>query len=128
MEYDAGRAPDPRAWLEEDEQARLAAVVEHHRALRAQHPRTPRPSLHAAVHLVVENQLALGEPPEVRRALGRLVRGGLPRHEAVHAVGMLVANAMAAALDGRTFDAPAYARELDALTVEGWRKLGQDGG
>ena len=65
----------------------------------------PRPRLHAAVHAVVETQLASGAPPETRRALERLLAGGLPRHEAVHAIGLIVANATAAALDGRAFDA-----------------------
>jgi hypothetical protein len=128
MEYDADRAPDPEAWLAEEEQARLAAVAEHHRALGAPHPRSRKPRLHAAVHLVVENQLALGDPPEARRALERLVRGGLSRHEAVHAVGLLVANAMSAAVEGQRFDARAYARELDLLTAERWRALAADEG
>jgi hypothetical protein len=76
---------------------------------------------------VVETQLALGDPPEARRALERLVAGGLPRHEAVHAIGVVVADATSATMEGRPFDARAYARELDRLTVEGWRKLPEGG-
>jgi hypothetical protein len=125
MDYDADRAPEPAAWLEADEGERLAAALRHHVGL-AQHARTPRPRLHAALHQVVENQLAQDDPPAARKALARLVAGGLPRHEAVHALGLLVANAAAAAMEGRSYDAVTHARELDALTVEGWRSLGKE--
>ncbi len=125
MDYDGDRAPDPGEWLDGDEDERIAAVEVHHRTVR-EHSRMPRPRLHAAIHAVVETQLASGAPPETRRALDRLMAGGLPRHEAVHAIGLIVANATTAALDGRAFDAGDYARELDALTVERWRSAARD--
>lgn len=115
MDYDAERAPEPEAWLAADEQGRVAAVEAHHRALARPHPATPKPRLHAAIHVVVEDQLATGEPPEARRALDRLVRGGRSRHEAVHAIADVVASAAQGALAGGRFDAAAYARALDAL-------------
>lgn len=126
MDYDADRAPDPDEWLDTDEVERIAAVEAHHRTVR-EHARMPRPRLHAAIHAVVETQLASGTPPETRHALERLQAGGLPRHEAVHAIGLIVADATAAALDGRAFDAGDYARELEALTVERWRSTPQEG-
>jgi Domain of unknown function (DUF1841) len=126
LTYDADHAPTPKTWLAADEDDRLSAVEAHHRGL-ASHARMPKPRLHAAIHLVVENQLALGEPPEVRRALVRLTAGGLSRHEAVHAIGFLVADATRAALESRKFDAGVYARELDALTMERWRTLSRGG-
>ncbi len=119
--YDADRAPDAQAWLAADEQERLAAVEAHHRALATPHPPTPNPRLHAAIHLVVENQVATGEPPQARRALARLVAGGLSRHEAVHAIASVVASATKGALSAGRFDPAAYARDLDALTAKGWR-------
>jgi len=121
VDYDADRTPDPEAWRDADEGERLAAVDAHHRAPAGPHPPTPRARLHAALHLVVENQLASGEPPQARRALDRLVRGGLSRHEALHAIGSLVASATQGALSGARFDAGAYGRALDALTPESWR-------
>ncbi len=126
MDYDADRAPAPDQWLDADEGERIAAVEAHHRSVK-EHPRMPRPRLHAALHAVVETQLASGAPPETRRALERLQAGGVPRHAAVHAIAHLVADATAAALDGRAFDAGDYARELEALTVERWRSTPQDG-
>ena len=128
MHYDADRAPDPTAWAAAPEPERLAAVEAHHRALASPHPAVRQPRVHAAIHLVVENQLASGAPPEARRAMDRLVRAGLSRHEAVHAIASVVAAAAQGALSGSRFDAGAYARALDALTAEGWRARGTDGG
>ena len=118
MDYDAERAPLPDRWLATAEPLRVAAVEAHHRALSAPHPPTARPRVHAAIHVVVENQLAEDRPPEVRRALDRLVRAGRSRHEAVHAIADVVASAAQAALAGGRFDAAAYARALDALGAE----------
>ena len=42
------------------------------------------------MHVVVENQLAANDEPVVR-ALARLMKEGLSRHEAVHAIGSVVA-------------------------------------
>jgi len=69
--------------------------------------------------VVVENQLALGEPPEAARALARLVAGGMDRHAAVHAVARVVSDALTAALRDGKFDGAAYARALDALGAKG---------
>ncbi len=127
MEYDADRAPDPAGWAKAPEPERLAAVEAHHRALAAPHPPVRQPRVHAAIHLVVEDQLASGSPPEARRAMDRLVRAGLPRHEAVHAIASVVAAAAQGALSGARFDPGAYARALDALTAEAWRARGGGG-
>jgi hypothetical protein len=76
---------------------------------------------------VVEDQLASGAPPEARRAMDRLVRAGLSRHEAVHAIASVVAATAQGALAGTRFDPGAYARALDALTAEAWRRASTDG-
>lgn len=115
MDYDADRAPEPRAWKDVPQEERLRAVEAHHHALSRPHPPMPKPRVHAALHLVVEDQLASGEPPQARGAVERLVAGGLTRHEALHVVGRVAADALDAALAGGRFDAAAYARALDAL-------------
>jgi hypothetical protein len=48
--------------------------------------RLPNAQLHAVIHVVVENQLALGEEVVVE-TLARLQREGLGRHDGVHAIG-----------------------------------------
>jgi hypothetical protein len=120
VRYDAERPPDPGTWRASSDGERIAAVEEHHMALRAGHPSTPNARLHATLHVVVENQLALDDPPEVRRALSRLLAGGLGRHDAIHALASVVADATHGALSRKRFDPRAYARALDALTAQGW--------
>jgi hypothetical protein len=115
MDYDGDRAPDPRAWKDATQEERLGAVEAHHHALARPHPPMPKPRVHAALHLVVEDQVASGEPPEVHRAIERLVTAGLTRHDALHAVGRVAADALDAALASGRFDAAAYARALDSL-------------
>jgi hypothetical protein len=119
VDYDADRPPDAAAWLAADEPLRLAAVEAHHRALAARHPPTPALRVHAALHVVVEEQLATGSPPGARRALARLVAAGRSRHEALHAIADVAADAARAALTTKGgFDAAAYARALDSLAAE----------
>ncbi len=122
MRYDADRAPEGSTWSATDEGERVEAVQAHHAALGGRHPATPKPRLHAVLHVVVENQLASGDPPEARRALARLLAGGLGRHDAVHAIASAVADATNVALSGGRFDPAAYARALDALTADAWRR------
>jgi hypothetical protein len=90
MRYDPEVSPDPVEWLATPEADRLAAVRRHHQ-------RTPRdtgnPQLHAAIHAVVETQLA-ERHPAATDAMSRLVADGLRRHEALHAIGSVVAAEM----------------------------------
>jgi len=89
--YDANSAPDPEAWLATDESVKLAAIEAHHRVLAVG---LPNPKLHATLHAVVENQLAANAPVETSVTLERLVAAGVSRHEAVHAIGSVVASAI----------------------------------
>jgi hypothetical protein len=118
VDYDADRPPDPAAWLAAAPAARLAAVEAHHREGAPGAALTPAARVHAALHVVVEEQLATGEPPEVRRALARLLASGRPRHDALHALADVAADAARAALANGRFDTAAYARALDGLAAE----------
>ena len=120
--YDPLKAPAPQQWLGLDESERLALVERYH--LRAG-VRLPNATLHATFHVMVENQAALGDQTPVRRTLARLMREGVDRHEAIHAV--------AAALNAHMSDllhsaspppdpSAAYFAALERLTVESWRK------
>jgi hypothetical protein len=123
--YDADREPDPNAWLELEEDTRIDLVVAYH---RRHHPRTPRVRLHATFHTIVETQLAANEPVVVD-TLKRLRKEGLSRHDAVHAIGSVLA---AQVYDVLKREAPnagddpneAYAAELRRLTAESWRNAG----
>jgi hypothetical protein len=121
MDYDGSRTPDPTAWLALDEDERKAVVQEHHERSRDAHAPVPSPQLHAAMHVVAETQIAANDPPEARNALERLVREGLHRHEAVHAVASVSADELFQVMhENRPYDAERLARGLDALTAEAW--------
>lgn len=125
--YDPEVGPRADEWLATDEDERIAAVEAYHRRQRI---RLPRPTLHAAVHTVVENQLALGEQVVVE-ALVRLRSEGLTRHEAVHAIGMVLVEllndrAQGEAGDMSDTDMP-YMERVKRLTAEAWRRSGEPG-
>ena len=85
--YDPEVDQSPTEWLATDEAGRIAEVEAYHRRLRIQ---LPQPTLHATIHTVVENQVALGEEVVIE-TLARLRSEGLTRHEAIHAIGMVLA-------------------------------------
>jgi hypothetical protein len=85
MRYNARAAPDPRAWLERDEQERIDLVIKYHH--RNRQPMGQDPLAHSAVHVAVENQVAMGDVTVVSATLARLMREGLDRHDAIHAIG-----------------------------------------
>jgi hypothetical protein len=76
------------------------------------------------IHVIVENQLAGAWAPAVD-ALARLRREGVGRHDAIHAIGALLAGHMAdvtcGAVRGPDPNAP-YVAALAALTAERWRQ------
>ena len=117
--YDPERAPDPEGWLALDEQERIALIAAHHRRTGA---KLPNRQLHAAIHVVVENQLAEGIAV-VQETLERLLADGLDRHEAIHAIGSVVTEhmwkAMNEMLSGPDLE-EGYFRRLEALTASDW--------
>ena len=79
MQYDADEHPDPDTWLELDESERIDLVIDYHRRTGVQ---LENPQYHAIAHVVVENQVALGEATSVPETLNRLMDEGLDRHDA----------------------------------------------
>ncbi len=123
--YDPEVAPNPRQWLELDEQDRIRLVERHHRAAGI---KLPSVKAHAAFHAIVENQIAQGLEPVVR-AMQRLKAEGLSRHDALHAIGSVAANyfyeAMNSNEDEEEFGATVEARynaEVERLTAKEWRR------
>jgi hypothetical protein len=121
--YDPEVAPDPEEWLELDEQERIQLVERHHRAVRV---KLPNVKAHAAFHAIVENQIAKGIEPVVR-AMKRLTAEGLSRHEALHAIGSVVADFFYNAMNtkdeefGATVEAR-YNAAVERLTVKEWHR------
>lgn len=122
--YDPEVEPLAADWLAIDEAERIALVESYHRRRRI---RVPRLTLHATIHVIVENQMALGEVVVID-ALARLRAEGLTRHDAVHAVGMVLAGHMYELLKSPpapTSDPnPPYLDHLRQLTAAEWRRSG----
>ena len=85
--YDPLKAPDPEEWLDLDEQERIDLAQDYHRRARV---KLPNAKLHATMHAIVENQIALGDETPARRVMQRLMNEGLDRHQAIHAVGSVL--------------------------------------
>ncbi|MGR9036093.1 MAG: DUF1841 family protein [Gammaproteobacteria bacterium] len=118
--YDPLKAPDPADWLALAESDRLSLVYDYHLDSETD---IPNPNPHAAIHVIVENQLALHDQIVVE-TLARLTRQGLDRHDAIHAIGAVLAEHMYAFLSEER-KAPtnqAYYSRLRKLTAKRWLK------
>ena len=121
--YDPETAPDTAEWLELEEDERISRVSAYHRHAKI---KLPNLKIHAALHSVVENQIA-EELQTVRETVARLQAEGLSRHDAIHAVGsVLVIRLQALMREGARaqFEVEAYSQDLRALTAGGWLKKG----
>jgi Domain of unknown function (DUF1841) len=119
--YDPLKEPDPQEWLALDEQERIDLVRDYHRGAGI---RLPNDNVHAVLHVVVENQVALGDEIPVGRTLRRLMSEGLDRHEAVHAISSVLAehmhNLSKGAVTGEDPNA-GYMAKVEQLTAETWK-------
>ena len=97
FEYDPHNHSVSAAWPVLEESERMRLVERYHRKQRI---RLPNLTIHAAIHVMVENQVALGEQFPVRAVLLRLMEEGLDRHEAIHAIGSVLSEELFAAMRG----------------------------
>jgi Domain of unknown function (DUF1841) len=126
VDYDPDVGPDPADWLALEEGERLRQVKDYHERYDGL---LAEPEIHAAVHVVIENQIAMDDETPVRQALERLMSEGLTRHEAVHALGsVLTEMIVAVANDKKAKDvqADAYKEAIARITAEDWRRLAAD--
>jgi len=124
--YDPGEAPDPTAWLSLGEWDRMALIDKWHQEAGEE---LPNRHLHAVVHCVVENQIAAATPAAAVEAMTRLRTEGLTRHDAIHAIGSVLARHLHSIVRsaGATKDSgAAYQADLQALTAQSWRALAKD--
>ena len=119
--YDPLIAPHPDGWQALDEHQRMTVVTDYHREAGVE---LPKEQIHAVVHVVVENQIMLGDEMSVQTTLERLVREGLDRHEAIHAVGSVLMDYMQTLVrdDDATVANERYNEELINLTAADWLK------
>jgi hypothetical protein len=124
--YNPNRAIDPLGWTTLDEVERHYLVERYHRKKRI---KMPNVRIHAAIHVIVENQVALAEEIPVQKTLERLMREGLDRHDAIHAIGSVLAGQMFDLIKNGSKDQDVnekYYRQLEELTEEGWLKSAND--
>ena len=88
--YIRDKSPDPADWLDTDESERIDLVSSYHRRVRV---RLPDLRVHATIHVIVENQVAMRERAVVE-TLSRLQGEGLNRHDAIHAIGSVMVEHM----------------------------------
>lgn len=125
--YDPGRQPDAEWWNGLDEWERINVVQQQHRRARV---RLPNVRLHACTHVIVESQALMNELP-VAAAIERLRAEGLSRHDAIHAIGWLLAPALIDLLasDRPVPDATAeYFDRVRVFTAAEWLASADDDG
>ena len=117
--YDPERAPNPEEWLALDDSTRIQLVEQYHRSARV---KLPNVKAHSAFHAIVENQLA-GRLEPVVRAMARLTKEGLTRHDVVHAIASVVAkqvyNMSNGKVDAENSQAN-YLADVEKLTARSW--------
>ena len=112
--YDPEIAPKPQSWLELDEQVRIAVAEAFHRREGID---LLSVNAHAVFHAIVENQIALGVAAVVR-AVPRLMKQGLSRHDAIHAVASVLAEHLHEQANEEAEDAAAVSNARYEASVE----------
>jgi HD superfamily phosphodiesterase len=121
--YDPHEHINAGDWLELDESERMQLVRRYHRKQRI---RLPNETIHATIHVIVENQVALGDSFPAKAVLLRLMEEGLDRHEAIHAIGSVLSEELFVLMNAQNSQRDPnadYIEKLKSLTAKSWRKL-----
>jgi len=121
--YNPDIAPDPAAWLALGEEERIELASAYH---DGDDTGLPGARMHAAMHCVVETQIAEGFEPAIR-VLQRAKQEGLGRHEGIHAVVSVLAAHLQKIMQSNAVADPdalnrRYAAELARLDLKRWKK------
>jgi hypothetical protein len=120
--YDPDKTVRSSDWLQTDEGERIELVRSYH---RHRNIRLPNERLHAVIHVIIENQLALSEAGVVE-TLARLQAEGLGRHDALHAIGSVLADYVYALMQDEAEEVREpyhrYLEDLKTLTASNWRR------
>ena len=119
--YNALKKLDSALWLNLDEAVRLELIEEYVENFEKE-IESSKKHIHASIHMVVENQLALGEKPALD-AYSRLLRQGLNRHETIHAIGAVIFSDIYDAMQNiDNKQITSYKNRLRKLTAKKWLK------
>ena len=89
----------------------------------------PNLPLHAGVHIIVENQVAMGTATRTAATLERLQGEGLDRHDAIHAIGSVLADFLFNFLRRTALDGDPAADlddKVDALSAAAWLAMAEE--
>ncbi len=118
VRYDPHVAPVSASWLEIDEDERIMLVEAFHRRAEVE---VPDLKVHATMHVIIENQVAMGDELPVRRAIERLMGEGLDRHDAIHAVASVFVAHLTETSKANAPNNDAYNAAVERLTAESWQ-------
>jgi hypothetical protein len=123
--YDPMCEVNSEEWLEMDDDDRSILIEDYHRQAGI---RLPNLRLHVVFHTIVENQIAMETNVPAKETLGRLMADGLDRHEAIHAIGSVLAAHMHRLASKKIQGDPnqEYSRSLKELTAAKWKTEQQD--
>jgi len=121
--YDPSVSPNPEKWLALPEDERVELIRSFHEENEENLSEEGQLELHAGIHAVVENQIAMAYAP-VPATLAKLVRQGLSRHEAIHAIGSVLSGEIwQLQQQGQSkWESGVYRRKLEKLTAKRWKK------
>lgn len=122
MTYNPNIQMQKTQWLEMDEGQRIA-IVEAFHVQSNEDIELEAMTLHATFHVIVENQIAQNVTI-VEQTIAKLIRQGIDRHEAIHAISAIISEDIlnAARGEGETFTIKKFRRKLEKITVKRWRK------
>jgi hypothetical protein len=120
--YNPSIEPNRENWLNASESERLTAVIKFHKSSEDDLDEKAL-TAHSSIHVIVENQLAL-DVELLAETMEKLLRQGLERHEAIHAIGAVISGDILALLRGEIaeFSPKKYRRKLEKLTAKRWKK------
>ena len=109
-------------WLALDELDRIEMVHAFHARLDNEMP-SDALSMHSTIHVIVENQLAMGVEL-IHETIAKLIRQGLDRHEAIHAIGAIISVDIYDMLKGniQKYSPIRYRKKLEKITAKRWVK------
>ena len=121
--YDPDERLNIEEWLTLDDSQKVKIVSDFHESIKEEFSDDGAFAMHSHMHVIVENQIA-GNVELVPETVDKLMRQGLSRHEAIHAVSAILAEDIFDMLQGKVeeFSLKKYRRKLEKITAKKWRK------
>lgn len=127
--YDPNNWPHPDWWDRMGMSERIQAVAKYHQAQKDLNGSNAaiNEHLHAIAHVIVENLLMSGRRSMLRPVLEKLMRQGLTRHQAIHAIASVLFDHVTEELrDRKHCDRMAgYLAKLNQLDAIAWARRGE---